>query len=522
VDGIPLAIELAAARTTSMSPAEVAALLDERFRLLSGKSRGRVERQQTLRATVEWSYRLLAEDERAVFDRLGVFAGTFDAAAAIKVTGGDDLDHWEVTDALSSLVAKSMVVAEPGPDGTTRYALLETLRQFARERLEEHGDIDRWRRAFADHYAQATREIGLGLVGSDHVYWMGRLRADLDNVRAAAGWALERDDVGEQRIALQILASLDNAFLGSGLGALAIRAVDIAQVAPPELRVPVLTLAANSEWNGGRTDRARELAQDALLDGVVAATLSPFAPHLAVVVFEMDAGNHACAIEIIDDTRALVDTIDNPYAQASYLGGIGSFEAMAGLFEHARADTERALALARRTRNVDAIARALLGAAWALQRDDPAAALAAVEEYLDLYRRFGTNRGGSTSGLSLAGGLRARLGDDAGALEQLHEAVVLARDEGVRPQLASALDWTLNPLLRGGRPGVAATFLGALTEGALVGIGAWPGVATARAKSLERARNLLGDQTDTHLARGAAMSYDELVTYAIEELQPRT
>jgi hypothetical protein len=94
VDGIPLAIELAAARTASMSPADVASHLDERFRLLTGKRRGRVERHQTLRATVEWSYQLLDDNERAVFDRLGVFAGSFEAPAAVAVAGGDDLDTW--------------------------------------------------------------------------------------------------------------------------------------------------------------------------------------------------------------------------------------------------------------------------------------------------------------------------------------------------------------------------------------------------------------------------------------------
>jgi predicted ATPase/class 3 adenylate cyclase len=102
VDGIPLAIELAAARTVSMSPVDVAGHLDERFRLLTGKRRGRVERHQTLRATVEWSHQLLTDDERLVFDRLGVFAGSFDEPAAVAVAGGEDLDSWTVTDALAS------------------------------------------------------------------------------------------------------------------------------------------------------------------------------------------------------------------------------------------------------------------------------------------------------------------------------------------------------------------------------------------------------------------------------------
>src|SRR3954468_2436915 len=108
VDGIPLAIELAAARVEAMSPVEIAAHLDERFRILTGKRRGRVERQQTLRATVDWSYQLLSPDERTVFDRLGIFAGSFDADAASAVVSDEAMGEWQVRDAVAGLVAKSM------------------------------------------------------------------------------------------------------------------------------------------------------------------------------------------------------------------------------------------------------------------------------------------------------------------------------------------------------------------------------------------------------------------------------
>jgi tetratricopeptide (TPR) repeat protein len=505
-----------------MSPTEVAARLDERFRLLTGKRRGRVERHQTLRATVEWSYQLLEEDERTVFDRLGVFAGTFDASAAIAVAGGDDVDSWAVTDTLGSLVGKSMLVTETGADGTTRYSLLETLRQFARERLDEEGHTDGRRRALAEHYARVAREIGLGLIGADHIFWLERLRDELDNLRAAVSWALELQGVAEQRLALQILASLEPTVQGDpvGLGALALQAVDAAEAAPPELRAPVLTLAAYSEWNGGRTERARVLAHAALECGVVTATVQPLAPYVGAVVFEMAAGNHARALEIADDARAVVDTVDSPYAQAACLAGIGNFTAMAGNFEQARADTGRALAIARASQNVEAIAMSLLGRMWALQRVDPPTALAAAEEYLDLYHEFGVNAGGAASALAVAGSLRARLGNASGALEHFYDAVVLARDLGVRPQLAATLDYALQPLLRAGRSDVASTFLGALTDGALAGQGGWPGVAAARAKALERCRDALGDELAVHVGRGSTMSYDELVDYSIAQLEP--
>jgi ATP/maltotriose-dependent transcriptional regulator MalT len=282
-------------------------------------------------------------------------------------------------------------------------------------------------------------------------------------------------------------------------------------------------LAAYYEWNQGNLERARALAEDAQRDGIVTSTLNPFSPYMNAVAFEMTAGNHARALEIANNTRTELDTVDDPYAQASFLGSIANFEAMAGQFEQARADAERAAELARESRNVAVMATSHHGLAWALQRDDPAAALAAAEQYIDLYHEFDIAVGAASSVMALAGGLRARLGDDTGALELLHEAVTLARDQGVRPQLAAALDWTLSPLLRTGRPDVAAVFLGALTVGALVDVGNWPGVAAARARSLGRVRKVLGDtKTDELVVRGGAMSYDALADYAIRNLDSQT
>ena len=521
VDGIPLAIELAAARTVAMSPIDIASRLDERFRLLTGKRRGRVERHQTLRATVEWSYELLDRDERLVFDRLGVFAGSFDGPAAGAVAGGDDLNSWEVTDVLSSLVAKSMLGTDTGPDGISRYAMLETLRQFARERLDESGDPDRWRRAHAEHYASWAHRAGFGFIGPHDVLWLARLFAELDNVRAAVGWSLDRDDRGEQELGLRILASLMEAHSAREmvLGALAVQAVAAAEESRPELRVPVLTVAAWYEWNQGRVERARALAHAAMRDGVVATIANPFAPYQAAVTLEMTTGSAAGALRISEDARAALDTFDHPYARAVFLSTIAMFEAMAGQFDRARADAEQALDLSRRLGNVNLLASSHHATAWALQRDDPAAALASAEQYLVLYRESDIAAFAASSVMALAGGLRARLGDDTGALELFQEAVVLGRDQGVRPQLAAALDWALSPLSRTGRPDVVATFVGALTAGALADIGNFPGVEAARARTLDRVRAALGDQTtDELIAHGAAMTYDELVQYAIRHL----
>jgi predicted ATPase/class 3 adenylate cyclase len=203
LDGIPLALEMAAARLRSMQPAEILARLDERFRLLVGGRRA-AERQQTLRATVAWSHELLDDRERRVFRRLAPFAGSFTLDAAEAVTTDDDLDLIDVDDLLGGLVAKSLVVADAA-DGTTRYGLLETIRQFAQEQLDASGEADQRRRRHAEHYTRFVATAAQGLRDVDEPIWADRVAAELDNLRAAHNWALATGDAG---LALRLFAPL--------------------------------------------------------------------------------------------------------------------------------------------------------------------------------------------------------------------------------------------------------------------------------------------------------------------------
>ena len=151
LDGIPLAIELAAARARSLRPAELLSRLDDRFRLLRGSGRGGLERHQTLRATVAWSFQLLTEEERIFFARLSVFAGSFDLAAAEAVCADELIDALDVVDLLGSLVDKSMVIADHS-SGTTRFRLLDTLRQYGEERIDERDETVQLRDRHLAHY----------------------------------------------------------------------------------------------------------------------------------------------------------------------------------------------------------------------------------------------------------------------------------------------------------------------------------------------------------------------------------
>ena len=158
LDGMPLAIELAAARVRALSLTEILDSLHDRFRLLTGGARTAVRRQQTLRASVDWSHALLTEPERVLFRRLAVFLGGFDLEAAQAVAGGGEVERYQVLDQLTLLVDKSLVVAEDS-GGRTRYRLLETVRQYALEKLGESGEGRRGRGRHRDHYTAMAAEL---------------------------------------------------------------------------------------------------------------------------------------------------------------------------------------------------------------------------------------------------------------------------------------------------------------------------------------------------------------------------
>jgi predicted ATPase/class 3 adenylate cyclase len=522
VDGIPLAIELAAARVEAMSPVEIAAHLDERFRILTGKRRGRVERQQTLRATVDWSYQLLGPDERAVFDRLGIFSGSFDAEAAGAVVSDDAIGGWQVREAVADLVAKSMLVAEDGPGGTTRYSMLETLRVFARDQLDQSDDTDVWRRRHAAHFADFAEAVAVGITGHDDRLWLARLVANFDNVRAAVVWALDRDDREDTASALRMLAAL--APFGqwdrsTSLGAIGARAVEAVMDEQPAWRSPILSLASYHEMNQGRPERALELARDSMRDGIVEHSAHPSLPIQNLAFAELMTGNHERAGELIDEGRVAFTAGD--YVEAVFLGPVSTFLTLLGRRVEARSCAQRAVELARGIGNYTLLTQALSGLAWATYSDDPQAALETADEII---ARIGDGLGAGIFGsaLALAGGLRARLGGHDEAVVYLHRAALAARDDGVRPQLAGVLDWSVPTLVATDRPEVAAVLLGAVTEGTLAEVSSYTSVVVRqRADALAGVRTTLGDaEVDALVARGAAMTYDEIAAYAIEQLAP--
>lgn len=199
LDGIPLALELAAARVRAFSVEQIAARLDDRFRLLSGGPRTAMPRQQTLQAAVDWSYALLSEPERAVLRRLAVFAGGWTLEAAEAVSAGDGVQTYAVLELLAQLVDKSLVQAEEQP-GAVRYRLLETIRQFASGRLEEAAETSAARERHMAYFLELAELAEPQMRGRDALEWVDRLDAEHDNLRAALAWSLEQDGAAALRL----------------------------------------------------------------------------------------------------------------------------------------------------------------------------------------------------------------------------------------------------------------------------------------------------------------------------------
>ena len=185
LDGIPLAIELAAARTRSIAPTKILERLDERFRMLTGGSRTAVARHQTLQAAVDWSYELLSDAEREVLDRLSVFAGGFALDAAEAVASDDDIDAFDVLEHVSALVDKSLVVADPGE---VTYRLLETIRQYAADRLAASGTAEQVRARHADYYRSVSAALSREIVGSGDLEAFRRFASDIENLGLMLDW----------------------------------------------------------------------------------------------------------------------------------------------------------------------------------------------------------------------------------------------------------------------------------------------------------------------------------------------
>jgi predicted ATPase len=301
LDGIPLAIELAAARLRSMSIAELDSRLDQRFRLLTGGSRTALPRQQTLQALVDWSWDLLTPTERTILVRLAVFAGGWDLAAAEAVTAGGDVDEWDVLDLLTALVDKSLVATEDR-DGTTRYRLLETVRDYAAAKFAERGakEATEVRLRHRDHYVAWAEAAQPQLLSWEQAVWLDRVEVEQDNLRAALAQCLA--DANPEP-GLRLVVALHRFWIVSKRGMEGSEAGRAVLARPGVERSPIWrgrALASTADLLGQISDyeHAIELAEAAI-------TIGKTVDDMSIVLEAMHASScAACRVGDRDDARA--------------------------------------------------------------------------------------------------------------------------------------------------------------------------------------------------------------------------
>jgi tetratricopeptide (TPR) repeat protein len=392
LDGIPLAIELAASRVEVLSPPELAARLDDRFRLLTGGSRTGLERHQTLRAAVDWSYDALAPTERAVLERLSVFAGGCTLDAAESVCAGDDVESEAVFDALSRLVAKSLVAIDRQPAGA-RYRMLETIRQYAREKLSPEASEDLrarhlgWCLAFTDR-------AGRGVWGADQMAWFDALEQEEDNLRQALEWTVGSADAEH---ALMLVGALGRFWMVRRRIDEGLRWTFDAHALEgssdfPYLRAQALISAAlGLTGYFGDYARARELAAESLeLFRQVGVRRGLFWSLHTLSVSALFQGDMEQAVEFGDEAVDIARDSGNPGSLAYALLNRADVAIAEGTFEHVADLVAEAAPLVRLLDDASGIVRLLgIQGYLAIRSGQYADAIPYLEETVDRSRQSG-------------------------------------------------------------------------------------------------------------------------------------
>jgi predicted ATPase/class 3 adenylate cyclase len=392
LDGIPLALELAAARIKALTPGQIAARLDDRFRLLSGGSRTALPRQQTLRALIDWSYDLLSEAERTVLRRLSVFAGgwTLEAAEAVCSDFGfaildfglgtdptairnpkSQIRNEDVLDLQSQLVEKSLVLCEEG-GSEPRYRMLETVRQYARDRLLESGEASCVRIRQMEYYGQLAEEVGRKIWTAQESQLRSRLLPEFDNLRTARDWAAAETTRSDTRLWVTTCLS----WLWYGRGYLCEdheqleEALAMGQSAPVEARVNALLVAALSAYHLGdyrrmqsRLAESQLLLREAGLPRQVAMSLAWLGLHALV------AGDTDETARLLSEALAIARVESEEWVTAFtlYLSSLLAFHT--GDYRRSRADAEECLGYYRKIHDPTFMSYSIVQAANAAQEE---------------------------------------------------------------------------------------------------------------------------------------------------------
>lgn len=347
LDGIPLAIELASARVRALSVEQIAARLDDRFRLLTGGNREALPRHRTLRAAMDWSYDLLGERERALLGRLTVFAGGWTLEAAEAICAPDGIEAQEILDLLTSLVDKSLVLAN-ADGGTTRYGMLETVRQYAAEHVNETDAAVAVRRRHRDWYLALAERGSAGLDGPQQKAWLDRMDAEYDNFRSALEWSRRIPSGIEPglRLAVHLQRFWEmRAYYAEARGWLESMIAGGGAVTP-QLRARALNVAGVLAYRQGDYGRTATLCGGALSlaeehdDAYAAAQALHFLAHV-----RQSEGEYEQATALMERSVQLYEQVSYPRGVANSVDCLGEIARTKGDYARAETLTARAMRL---------------------------------------------------------------------------------------------------------------------------------------------------------------------------------
>jgi len=444
LEGIPLALELAAARIRSLSVADINARLKDRYKLLTGGSQVLQERQQNLRALVDWSYELLTPEEQMVLDRLGVFVDGFDLAAAEAVCGGEPLASEDVLDLLGSLVEKSLVMLQERDDGA-RYLMLETIREYAREKLAQRGDDGAAAAVrHCDHYFALAKSARDGLTGPQQADWLWKVEVEHDNIRSAVSLSLTGGV--DPFIAVKFAVAMQGFWILRGYStegrkvlqaALALPAIQASPIAQAfALYVGAALAESQSDHAEARKmlETCLELRRGLGSEVDIAATLST----LSLARLQGGDADEAAAGE--NEALQIFRRLGDRVGEAICLLHLGQICLYQGNDAMARSQLEQCLAIAREIRHqeIEGECERVLGEV-AFEIADPAQANLRFKRSLTVCREAGDKRG-EANALRWLARVDLQDGDLASARVRLADALRAFRAFEMREELLGCLE----------------------------------------------------------------------------------
>jgi predicted ATPase/class 3 adenylate cyclase len=523
LDGLPLTIELAAARIKMLPPRAMLQRLGSRLKLLTGGARDLPERQQTLRATIEWSYALLEEGEQLLFGRLAVFSGgrTLEAIEAICDAEGDlPVDAF---DGISSLLDKSLLRQEEGPDEEPRFVMLETIHEYAREKLQESAEAEEIKRAHAQYFLTLAEEAYPELKGPEQLEWLERQEAEHDNMRAALSWALELKEV---EVALRLGGALWWFWSVRGYHSEGRRwledALAIDGRVSPESRAMALAGAGELAEEQGDYDRAKEACQEGLeLLAKQARKASEARLRLLAclgwVAWEREEYDQAK--QFFEESLALSREMSDTWWLATSLSNLAVVSHSRGDYERATELYEQSMDLFRVQDDKQGLAHCLNNLAMVVcSQGDLGRAGKLTEESVALLTELGAT-GDVSIGLCNLGWI-ALLQDDLGRAADLYrESLSLAWETGVNPVVQRALEgFACLAGVKGDAERATQLWGAAQALHEMKGIPRDIDFLAEADARISAVRTGMGEEDwEEAWRKGVAMTLDEAVSYALED-----